>query len=225
MAPAAAIASTVDAWQASGADRVDPVRFAHLAALARRAQAHGGPVQAVLQPRLAALVADYAARVAQASAAMPEARPVAAAPVATPAGALSPSPSTASPASPVRALWQRLDAGSSAAAAGLPGAAPPVGRIELKALQQFRGSWTQLKVDQQLRRSHAQAPEQAGPLNSHRLALRTLQALRTLSPAYLQRFLSQMDTLLWLQAANAAAEAAATAAPRTERTRKRRTAR
>ena len=43
----------------------------------------------------------------------------------------------------------------------------------------------------------------AGPLNSHRLVLRSLEMMRTLSPHYLQHFLSQMDTLLALEQMNA----------------------
>jgi len=45
------------------------------------------------------------------------------------------------------------------------------------------------------------APENAGPLNSHMLVLRTLGLMRELSPHYLRRFLSHTETLLWLEQA------------------------
>ncbi|WP_437176681.1 DUF2894 domain-containing protein [Burkholderia glumae] len=45
----------------AGADRLAPVRFAALVALARRAGAHAGTARRVLDARLAALLADYAA--------------------------------------------------------------------------------------------------------------------------------------------------------------------
>ncbi|MFZ2387771.1 MAG: DUF2894 domain-containing protein, partial [Polaromonas sp.] len=37
---------------------------------------------------------------------------------------------------------------------------------------------------------------------SHMLVLRSLALMRKLSPDYLQRFLSHVDTLLWLDQAN-----------------------
>lgn len=45
-------------------------------------------------------------------------------------------------------------------------------------------------------------PENAGPLNSHRLVLRTLGIMRDLSPDYLRRFMTHADTLLWLEQAH-----------------------
>jgi hypothetical protein len=76
--------------------------------------------------------------------------------------------------------------------------APPT---ELKALRQSRSTWTQLSVDHQLARSVAKRPENAGPLNSHLLALRSLEAMRDLSPDYLRRFMSSFDALWWLDQA------------------------
>ena len=45
-------------------------------------------------------------------------------------------------------------------------------------------------------------PENAGPLNPHMLVLRSLALMRQLSPDYLQRFLSHVDSLLWLDQEN-----------------------
>jgi hypothetical protein len=70
----------------------------------------------------------------------------------------------------------------------------------------FRATWARLQTTQQLERSLAQAPSQAGPLNSHRLALRALQQMRQLSPAYVQHFVAYVDALWWLDGAAQAQE-------------------
>jgi hypothetical protein len=44
-------------------------------------------------------------------------------------------------------------------------------------------------------------PANAGPLHSTGLALRAIQLMRGLSPAYLQHLVVQADALLWLEAA------------------------
>ncbi len=70
---------------------------------------------------------------------------------------------------------------------------------ELKSLRYFRSTWSRLSAEQQLAQALAQAPENAGPLNSHLLVLRALQLMQEVSPDYLQRFMSYADTLLWLE--------------------------
>ena len=45
----------------------------------------------------------------------------------------------------------------------------------------------------------SRTPDNAGPLNSHALVLRSLALMRELSPDYLQRFLAQLDTWMWLE--------------------------
>jgi len=44
--------------------------------------------------------------------------------------------------------------------------------------------------------------EDSGPLNSQRLAVRSLAAMRDLSPHYLSRFVTYMETLFWLEQAD-----------------------
>ena len=73
---------------------------------------------------------------------------------------------------------------------------------ELKAVRCFRNTWSKLSVEQQLAQALAQGPENAGPLNSHLLMLRSLQLMRDISPDYLNRFMSYVDTLLWLEQAD-----------------------
>ena len=80
--------------------------------------------------------------------------------------------------------------------------APVRPSAELKSLRYFRNTWAKLSVEQQLAQALAQGPENAGPLNSHLLVLRSLQLMRDISPDYLNRFMSYVDTLLWLEQAD-----------------------
>jgi hypothetical protein len=72
---------------------------------------------------------------------------------------------------------------------------------ELKAIRYFRNTWSKLSVDKQIAQAMEQAPENAGPLNSHYLVLRSLELMREISPDYLNRFMSYADTLLCLEQA------------------------
>lgn len=78
------------------------------------------------------------------------------------------------------------------------GAAP----AELKAWRHFRTEWTALAVDQELANTLAQAPEQAGPLNSHRLLAQAMQHLHRQATGYLQHWMRHAETLLWLDNAD-----------------------
>lgn len=79
-------------------------------------------------------------------------------------------------------------------------ATAPPGR-ELRSAQSFRDTWSRICAEDEVTQAVEQGPENAGPLNSHRLVLRTLALMRDLSPDYLRRFLSHADTLLWLEQA------------------------
>lgn len=70
---------------------------------------------------------------------------------------------------------------------------------ELAALRAHRSTWTQLGVDRHVTSALARAPTNAGPLNSHHLALSTLNRLRSLSPDYLRHLVSHIDALLCLE--------------------------
>jgi hypothetical protein len=70
---------------------------------------------------------------------------------------------------------------------------------ELKSVAWFHETWSKLSTEQQLTQTLAQAPENAGPMNSQHLVLRSLQAMRDIAPDYLQSFMSYIDTLIWLE--------------------------
>lgn len=75
---------------------------------------------------------------------------------------------------------------------------PVTGRLrpELKTIRNFRNTWAKLSVDKQVSKALEQAPTNAGPINSHMLVLRSLELMRDISPDYLNRFMSYVDTLL-----------------------------
>lgn len=157
------LAERLAAWRRKGAQRIDPLGFGILEALARRTAQQQGAARRLLDARLQALLADYPARFEQAQAAFRARRPL-------------------PPGSPLADLRQRLGGEASG--------------LELKTVQQWRGTWTRLRTAQRLTQSMARAPEQAGPLNSHALVLRTLQQLQQLSPEYLDRFVAYAEALL-----------------------------
>ncbi|MEH6551242.1 MAG: DUF2894 domain-containing protein [Pseudomonadales bacterium] len=72
---------------------------------------------------------------------------------------------------------------------------------ELKSVQRFRESWAKLNSDKLVTRLIKEGPENPGPLNSHSLVIRSLTSMRELSPEYLSRFVSYIDTMLWLEKA------------------------
>lgn len=73
---------------------------------------------------------------------------------------------------------------------------------DLKSAQRFRETWSRLCAEDEVTQAVQRGPENAGPLNSHMLVLRTLGLMRDLSPDYLRRFMSHTDTLLWLEQAH-----------------------
>ncbi|AOF86199.1 hypothetical protein BSY239_731 [Hydrogenophaga sp. RAC07] len=97
--------------------------------------------------------------------------------------------------------------------------APPA--RELRSAQRFRDTWSRICAEDEVTQAVEQGPENAGPLNSHMLVLRTLALMRDLSPDYLRRFLSHTDTLLWLDQAQSQARTKPPAAkPKAARTKK-----
>lgn len=72
---------------------------------------------------------------------------------------------------------------------------------ELRSARRFRETWERLGAEQAVVQATHRAPENAGPLNSHMLVLRTLGLMSELSPHYLRRFLAHTETLLWLEQA------------------------
>jgi len=164
------------ALQQAGAAQRDPIGFQHMVLMAQRLQTQPGAVQRILAGRLREALARAAARATEAAAKPP-----------------APDPSPAKPG-PLAELQRHMQATSQPAQSKAP-------RPELKSLDRFRGTWAKVAADAQVDKALARAPENAGPLNSHLLVLRSLAALRELSPEHLHGVLAQLDALLWLEQA------------------------
>ena len=78
----------------------------------------------------------------------------------------------------------------------------PARREELRAARRFHSAMVELNADKVVNQAIAEVPEGAGPLNPQRLATRSLETMRDLSPHYLSRFVSYIDTLFWLEQAD-----------------------
>ncbi|MCT9123027.1 DUF2894 domain-containing protein [Cupriavidus gilardii] len=181
----------IEAWRDSGADRVDPVRFRLLEALARRMDAHRGEARRRLEDRLAGLVQAYEDRLQRAAGESGESRQ----------RESNPQRSTRTPG-PLAALARELrgdmDAqGEVTGAAAIAPRHPP--QPDPALVDYVRRTWTRLSADRAWRQSLERVPENAGPLNSNHLIHRALSAMRELSPGYLQQLLSYVDTLSRLE--------------------------
>lgn len=185
-------AQPLAALHQAGAAQRDPLRWHQLNALARRTQATPAEVQAVLAPRLNASLSAWLGALQAEGALRPDPQPVPASP---------PQPG------PLAALTHHLQTARQAQHQ----ASPPVGSGLLPdsghpgdspSLLRFRETWAHMAAETQVARATARAPDNAGPLNSHMLVLRSLALMQAASPHYLRRFLSHVDTLLWLERAS-----------------------
>jgi hypothetical protein len=104
----------------------------------------------------------------------------------------------------VRPAWRAASAASPLAAfvAELQAGAGP----ELRNVQAHGRTWSELRVARRMAEVSAPVPEHLGPLNSQVLATRALQQLQALAPGYLQRLLTQLDSLAALPVGDVAAD-------------------
>lgn len=197
---------TLESLRAEGAHRHDPARFHYLEVLARRLPGQPAAVQRVLTGRLQTAMAAYAEQARQ----VPAAEAI-----------RSPSPGKAGTpaASPLAQLNRDLSARGEAEA-DTARAGDGASLSDMKSVRQFSEVWSKISAEQQMVQALHRGPENAGPLNAHKLVLRTLSLMRTLSPDYLRRFMSQMDSLLWLEHASAKASTPAARTARKGRTAK-----
>lgn len=164
-----------------------PVREAFIAALTRRAERYQGAAREVLEAKLAALAGKGTAG----------------------------EPSLPAPASPqaARGALGQLADGLAARHVDSEQLTDEVGAAaaprELATLRQFRATWSRLSAEQRVRQTMAQVPAQAGPLNSHHLVHRALATMQEVSPAYLQRFVTHVEALLWIERQQASVSLAA----------------
>lgn len=170
----------IHALRSQGADRLDPVGLHYLEVLSRRTSTQQGPARRILEEKLALTMAAYTQQLEQRHSAArnaPDAPPNHPGPL----GEL------------VQYLAQHNPANGEAQTGVLPGARP-----ELKAVRNFRGTWARLSAERQVAQALSQAPQNAGPINSHRVVLQSLALMRDIAPDYLNHFMTYVDTLLCL---------------------------
>jgi hypothetical protein len=220
----AASLSRIDTQLASlrdqGAERFDAAGWHYLETLARHAAAREGSVRRMLEARLAQALDAFAGRFAQARAAAAELFAAAAKKHPQAAAELQGLFSVGD-FKGLRQLQATLEAREQCAALtelvsqletvshevpAHPPAQNPSPRVtatssaplELKTVRESRATWARLSVDKQLALAMKQAPANAGPINSHMLVLRSLAMMQDISPDYLSRMVSYVDTLLLL---------------------------
>jgi hypothetical protein len=198
--------ATLAPLRARAASRVARVRLHLIESLARRAAAHDGEARRLMDERLGRLVEGLRAELDEG-------------PPQGDGGTAAPGPLAALARRPGRTVVPGVAPAS--APIGTPSRASravaptPLPALEPEALQYFRRTWSRLSADQRLAQSRTALPGNAGPLHSQHLVHRALMLMRDVSPQYLERFISQVDALLWLEGANAtlAADMAGAARP------------
>lgn len=221
--PAASWTQALQTLRDQGAEQLDPVRFRFLQALARRADTAPAGVRLQLEHKLQAGVADLGQRLRQVEQATHneatrltrqhpelarELRKLVAAGDHQGVRRLAAQGTRPPLCAPLTQLNRHI-----LNARQHPGADEPTGPAhasgqahgptELKSAARFRDTWARIHAEEEVNLAVGRGPENAGPLNSHRLVLKTLGLMRDLSPDYLRRFLSQVDSLLWLEQATA----------------------
>ena len=183
VAEIATLRSRLDAWRAAGADRVDPLGFHRLEALARRCAFADPSMLALLQPRIETLVQAHVATIARKAA----------------------SPSAIDRARPLAALVAEcaarrgggidVDAGAGHARQ----TQPATEHAQVPALQPARQLWKALRTERQLRQSLQKPHEDTGPLNAAQLVNRMLLRMGEASPEYLEHLIGYVDVLSELE--------------------------
>ena len=107
----------------------------------------------------------------------------------------------ASPLAALNAYLGQSDQTTRAAMGLSPAAANTGPWPDLRSAWRFRQTLERLNAERLLQEIRARAPQNAGPLNPHRLMVETLACMDDLSPPYLRRFLAYAETLLWLEQA------------------------
>ena len=169
----------LDALRASGAARVDAVGWHYIETLAKRTREQSGPAQLKLMAKLQEALVRLETRMGAAA---------------------EPLENQIVTSSPLATLLK--DMGSKSAPQGSNKST--AWGLESPRIQAFKKQLSLISVQKQVTQAIAQAPQNAGPINSHMLVLRSLGLMRDISPDYLNRFMAHVDTMLCLDEAGKA---------------------
>ena len=173
-------ATGLEMLRLAGAADFDPVSWHYIEVLSARIGTQQGAARGLLQSKLANALHALQVRMAAVNH------------VSLTSQVAAPSPGN----SP---LAQLLQAFAPASAPALPTDGAKTWRADSPQVQQFLQTLSKLRVQKQVAQAIAQGPQNAGPINSHMLVLRSLGLMRELSPDYLNRFMAYVDTLLCLE--------------------------
>jgi hypothetical protein len=176
-ATADTIHATLTALEASGADQFDPVRFYFIRSMANRSLQQDSAVAALLVAKAHEALTDYEVRLSEQRENMPRQieQPV----------------DRTDTFSTLTELLHTVDKDGGGSSAN--------GSQELKSVRYFRDALQRQHADKLVTDALIDAPQDAGPLNPQKLALRSLAIMRDISPAYLGHFVSYLDALFWLE--------------------------
>ena len=169
------------ALREAGAARLDPVGWHYIEVLANRTLAQTGAARELLQHKL--------------DKALQEAQCQLEAALDTPSDAEEPPSAQAGSSSPLARLLQEMAPAPMPSARSVATTKPAAWPAENPRVRQFRKQLSRISVQKQVRQAIAQAPQNAGPINSHMLVLRALGLMRDISPDYLGRFMTHVDTV------------------------------
>jgi hypothetical protein len=201
------VRAQLDAWRERGADRLDPLRFRLIEALAQRADGHGGEARRLLDARLSELIAQYTALTGGFAQATQDTH--------------EPHDTPADTRNTLGDLVDRLaHHANTENGAKVRSGDGSTWTVSPELIDYFRATWARVRAGQQLREAQFQVPQNAGPLNSMSLVHRSLSLMRELSPGYLQNFLAYADALSWLEQLNAVDAPPSKEAPRAASTKK-----
>ncbi|MDP3191682.1 DUF2894 domain-containing protein [Rhodoferax sp.] len=192
----------------AGAAQHDPVTCHYLQALLERAGRHQGEVRRLLDVRLGQALQTFQRRF---ELAQREASPASVGQESRASGA--------SLRELIRYIAQHAQQQADTSQSGVLQSATR-SRPELKSVRQFRNTWSKLSVDRQVAKALRQGPQNAGPINSHRLVLASLALMREISPDYLNRFMCYADALLCLDQSGQARSAPAKKSSRAKAVKK-----
>lgn len=180
------VTQAIQALRQIDAHVLDPISFHGVEALHRRASAYEGNVRRNLDIRILELAHTLAKRAAQTS---------------QTASSLAASKHRPAANEALQDLVRYLAHNSEPIRLEVVDGESPRAPTELKAVANFRNTWSKLSVNKRVETALKNGPQNAGPINSHMVALRSLELMRDISPDYLNRFMTHIDTLMLLDRA------------------------
>ncbi len=190
----ASAAKQLAEWRERGEDRLAPSRFHFMDALAGRMADQDGDAWRVLEERLSRYLQRYQDEIVEPARQSARLSQQACAP-----GALQ---KTSGPLGEMLRDRTGQQTECSVDAAATDVCTTQALSLDPALIDYFRDAWARVSASRTVRQSGEQVPDNAGPLNSNGLAHRTLRLMQSLSPGYLQHFLTYMDALSWMEQLN-----------------------